>query len=87
MRSIDKKKICANIKSMKRQELDPLIKKIVDEKQAQILDATIRDIQDEIYSRTGNEVSTSVVSASLRRLGLEASGHRWAYRHNPGRGE
>ena len=87
MRSIDKKKICANIKSMKRQELDPLVKKIVDERQAQVLDATLRDIQEEIYARTGVEISTSVLSASLRRIGMDATGHRWAYRHNPGRGE
>lgn len=87
MCSIDKKKICANIKSMKRQELDPLVKKIVDERQAQVLDATLRDIQEEIYARTGVEISTSVLSASLRRIGMDATGHRWAYRHNPGRGE
>ena len=87
MRSIDKKKICANIKSMKRHELDPLVKKIVDERQAQVLDATLRDIQEEIYARTGVEISTSVLSASLRRIGMDATGHRSAYRHNPGRGE
>ena len=72
---------------MKRQELDPLVKKIVDERQAQVLDATLRDIQEEIYARTGVEISTSVLSASLRRIGMDATGHRWAYRHNPGRGE
>lgn len=72
---------------MKRTDLDPLVKKIVDERQAQILDATLRDIQEEIYARTGVEISTSVLSASLRRIGMDATGHRWAYRHNPGRGE
>ena len=72
---------------MKRTDLDPLVKKIVDERQAQVLDATLRDIQEEIYARTGVEISTSVLSASLRRIGMDATGHRWAYRHNPGRGE
>lgn len=72
---------------MKRTQLDPLVKKIVDERQARILDASIRDIQEEVYLRTGIEVSTSVLSASLRRIGLSADGHRWAYRHNGGRGE
>ena len=72
---------------MKRTDLDPLVKKIVDERQAQILDATLRDIQEEIYARTGVEISTSVLSASLRRIGMDATGHRWAYRHSSGRGE
>ena len=72
---------------MKRTDLDPLVKKIVDERQAQVLDASLRDIQEEIYARTGVEISTSVLSASLRRIGMDATGHRWAYRHNPGRGE
>lgn len=71
---------------MKRTQLDPLVKKIVDERQAKVLDASIRDIQEEIYLRTGVEVSTSVLSASLRRIGLSTDGHRWAYRHNGGRG-
>lgn len=72
---------------MKRTELDPLVKKIVNERQAQVLDATLREIQEEIYSRTGVAISTSVLSASLRRIGLSANGHRWAYRHNTGKGE
>lgn len=72
---------------MKRTELDPIVKKIVDERQAQILDATIDDIKQEIYLRTGNDLSKSVIHASLHRLGLSANGHRWAYRHNFGKGE
>ena len=50
-----------------------------------MLDASLRDIQDEIYKRVKFRPSTSVLSASLQRLGMKASGHRWVYRHNEGK--
>ncbi len=50
-----------------------------------MLDASLRDIQQEVYKRTGETPSTSVLSASLQRLGMKASGHRWVYRHNGGK--
>jgi len=70
---------------MKQEQLDPLVKQIAEERIKQMLDASLRDIQDEIYKRVKFRPSTSVLSASLQRLGMKASGHRWVYRHNEGK--
>jgi len=73
------------IAQMKQTQLDPLVKEIAAERIKQMLDASLRDIQQEVYKRTGETPSTSVLSASLQRLGMKASGHRWVYRHNEGK--
>ena len=70
---------------MKQEQLDPLVKQIAEERIKQMLDASLRDIQNEVYRLTKFRPSTSVLSASLQRLGMKASGHRWVYRHNEGK--
>ena len=57
---------------MKQKQLDTLVKEIAEERVQQMLDASLRDIQAEIYKRTGEMPSTSVLSASLKRIGAKS---------------
>ena len=72
---------------MKQDELDPIVKEIAKANTRKMIDRSLRDIQQEILERTGYTPSTSILSASLKRLGAKASGHRWLWRHNAERHE
>ena len=68
-------------------ELDAKVKKLAEQATRPIIDTTVREIGEAIAAEAGIEqVSTSVIWASLRRIGAVASGHRWFWQHNPPKG-
>lgn len=63
---------------MNSSQLDQIIKKIVDRKKAEMLNASVRDIAELVFKETGDyKPSTSVVADALRRIGAKAQGRRW----------
>lgn len=63
---------------MHKEELDPLVKKIVKDSIKPVVTVSVRDIAEQVKSQTGIEPSTSEVWYSLGRLGLKS---RWAWKH------
>ena len=73
---------------MKQDELDPLVKELVQKSIRPTITVTIRGIISEIKRRTGYEPSTSIVQASMKRNGISVNPgtHKWQWRHNPPKG-
>jgi len=71
----------------KSDEIDQLVKRHAQNATRPIIDASIRQIAEAIAKETGKkEPSTSVIWASLNRIGAVSKGKRWAWRHNPPKG-
>jgi len=70
-----------------RDKLDALVKRLARKYTSPMIDSSLRNMAEEIKAETGVEPSTSVLAASLRRVGAKANGRRWVWLHNPGRGE
>jgi len=75
---------------MKRNELDPIVEKIAKRNTRETIDLSLRDIQVEVLKITGEEPSTSVLSACFDRLGivtgksnvnLSGKSRRWVWVH------
>lgn len=71
--------------NLPREKLDALVKKLAREYVNPTINASLRDMALAIKRETGIEPSTSVVAASLRRIGARADGHRWIWRGRGGR--
>lgn len=72
---------------MRQKELDLMVFNIAKKYTNPMVDASLRDIAEEVFKMIGKRPSTSVLAASLRRVGARTSGRRWIWRHNPGKGE
>jgi len=91
IRAIDTKNICAKLYLMRtitQEELDALVAELARKNTRPIIDMTLREIADEVAKiADGYTPSTSVVKSALERVNAQAKGHRWAWKHNAGKGE
>lgn len=74
---------------MRQVDLDPIIIDIVKKSVRPAITATIEEIQDEVFSRTGYRPSASVVKYALNRNGISTKNkkRKWVWQHNPQKGD
>lgn len=71
----------------RQNELDVMVREIAERETKPVIDKSIEKIADEIEKRVGSRPSKSVIWASLHRIGAQASGRKFIYRHTGTRHE
>jgi len=66
---------------------DEIIKEIARRETVPVINVSIDKIADEIELRMGEKPSKNTIWKALNRLGAQASGKKFVYRHNAGKGE
>ena len=68
--------------SQTKHKYDAVIQKIAREHTRSIVDLNLIDFREEVEAAMNLRPNNHMIANSLRRLGLEAHGHRWVWKHN-----
>jgi hypothetical protein len=72
---------------MKKDILDPIVKRLIKSNIRPMIDLTVRGVQASVLNETGAEPSTSEVLRSMIRNGAFSKGHRWVWKGKPSHGD
>ena len=68
-------------------EIDKKVEELAKKATRPIIDSSVREIVAAIQEETGVAPSTALVWKALKNAGAVSDGKRWAWRHNPPKGE